>query len=71
MKNLKKMLAPADVENSYSVPVGTLANWRSAKKGPKYFKVNRKVLYRPEDLEEFFGANPVHTIDSVKNIRER
>lgn len=66
MEKVKKMLRPADVENSYSVPVGTLANWRWSKRGPKFFKVNRKVLYRAEDLEEFFTANPVLTMDSVK-----
>ena len=66
-----KMLGPLEVKDRYSVPVGTLANWRWAKKGPRYFKVNRKILYRLEDLEDFFTANPVLTIDSIKAGLER
>lgn len=65
----RKMLGPAEVESLFSVPVGTLANWRSAKKGPKFYKVNRKVLYKMEDLENFFTANPVLTVDSINTDR--
>lgn len=62
----KRMLAPAEVEERYSISKGTLANWRSAKRGPKYYKVGRKALYDVNDLEDFFLHNPVETIDSLK-----
>ena len=62
----KRMLGPAEVEERYPISKGTLANWRSAKRGPKYYKVGRKALYDVNDLEDFFLHNPVETIDSLK-----
>ena len=62
----KRMLGPSEVEERYPISKGTLANWRSAKRGPKYYKVGRKALYDVNDLEDFFLHNPVETIDSLK-----
>ena len=39
----------------------TLANWRSYGRGPKYYLKNGSVYYKLEDLENFFGENPVET----------
>jgi hypothetical protein len=61
----KRMVGPDEAESLYSVPKGTLANWRWAKKGPRFYKVGQKVLYKLEDLEDFFTANPVLTVDSM------
>jgi hypothetical protein len=61
----KKMLSPAQVAELYSISPGSLANWRSLKRGPKFYKISRKVLYRVEDCEDFFTANPVLTVDSL------
>ena len=68
MGNEKKCLSPADVVRIYP-GIGalcTLANLRCQKRGPKFFKINRKVVYRPEDIEAFLFQNPVLTIDSVR-----
>jgi len=43
---------------------GTLRNWRSQGKGPRFFKIGRKVIYRPEDIERFLFSHPVLTQDS-------
>jgi len=62
-------LTPEEVVARYpelTRSVGVLANWRSEKKGPKYFKVNTKIVYRPRDIECFLFANPVLTIDSIE-----
>lgn len=61
----KRMVGPEEAESLYSIPKGTLANWRWAKKGPKFFKVGHKVLYKLDDLEDFFTSNPVLTVDSL------
>ncbi len=46
--------------------VGTLRNMRSAKRGPRYFKVcGRSVRYRQSDLEAWLGSQPVLTRDSL------
>jgi len=39
----------------------TMANWRSAKVGPKFFMCNGTPYYKLSDLEAYFGANPVQT----------
>ncbi len=62
----KRMVDRQEAARMYGVSSGTLANWLSAGKGPKAFKVNRKVLYRIEDLELFFTACPVQTVDSLQ-----
>lgn len=65
----KKMLSPAEVSLVYSISVGSLGNWRSVKRGPKFYKIGSKVLYKSEDLESFFTANPVLTVDSLPEDR--
>lgn len=68
-KSEKKMLTPAEVSFLYSIPLGSLANWRSFKRGPRYFKVRKKVLYRLGDCEAFFTSCPVLTRDSIEDNR--
>lgn len=48
---------------------GSLANLRSKKKGPRYYKNGRKVLYRGSDIDAWLLENPVQTVDqnSCKN----
>lgn len=64
----QKALTPKDVVEVYPATgcVGSLANMRCKKIGPKFFKIGRKVVYRPEDIEAYLFQNPVQTIDSVK-----
>jgi hypothetical protein len=65
----RKMLSPAEVELVYAVPRGSLANLRSAKRGPKYYKVGRrKILYKVADLEQWIQSSPVQTIDSIAQV---
>ena len=61
----KKMVSPNEAALIFSVSPGTLGNWRSAKRGPKFFKVGHKVLYQLDDLENFFTSTPVLTTDSL------
>lgn len=44
---------------------GTLANLRSRKQGPKFFKVGRKVVYLLGDIEKWLTSQPVLTKDSL------
>ncbi len=44
---------------------GHLANLRNQKRGPRYFKTGKKIVYRPEDIEAFLFKNPIQTVDSV------
>lgn len=38
----------------------TLANWRCTRKGPAYHKLSNRVLYSPEDLENFRESRRVN-----------
>jgi hypothetical protein len=56
--------SPETMAKIYEISAGTLANLRWMGKGPKYFKVGRKVLYRFEDFENWLFSNPVMTLDA-------
>jgi hypothetical protein len=38
------------------VATGTLRNWRSQGRGPKYVRLGRRVLYRLKDLDAYTEA---------------
>jgi len=67
----KRTLTPQQVEEIYGIPVGTLANMRCQKRGPKYFPLGdipgkrRRILYYIEDIETWIRKYPVLTIDSL------
>jgi hypothetical protein len=61
----KQALTATDVAALYGIAPGSLANLRCQKRGPKFFKIGRKVVYRPEDCDAYFFSTPVETIDSA------
>jgi len=63
-KPQKRALTPKDVQEMYGLTVGHQANMRCKRRGPKFFKVGGSVFLRPEDVDAWFFANPVLTIDS-------
>ena len=68
MNHSQKALTPKAVIEHYpelTTSTGVLANWRSLRKGPKFYKVSRRVVYKPADIEAFLFRNPILTIDSV------
>lgn len=65
------MVSTREAAAMYSVASGTLQNWRSSRKtGPRWFCIGRKILYKVSDLEDFFTANPVLTMDSLPENRQ-
>ena len=58
-------ITPKEAAEIYGLSVGTLANDRYNKRGPKYFRCGRKILYRVDYLEGWLFQNPVLTIDSL------
>jgi hypothetical protein len=64
--SIKEYLSVNQVKTEYPcLSIGSLANMRCRKEGPRYFKLNKKVLYRRSDLEAWLGSQPVLTRDSV------
>ena len=46
---------------------GTLEVWRCQGRGPRFRRVNRKIFYTKEDLDQFIQGQVVETIDSINN----
>jgi hypothetical protein len=66
MMNVRRTAKTGEICMIYGLNPGTLANLRSQKKGPRYYKQNRTVFYFLEDIETWLRQNPFETIDSVK-----
>lgn len=53
---LPQFLTPVDVAAMLQIPLGTLANWRSAKKGPGFFRMGGLVRYDPADVNAWLAG---------------
>lgn len=52
----RRWLKPEEVAEDIKVNVKTLANWRSAKIGPPYAKINGVVRYDGEKYSQWLDA---------------
>lgn len=58
----KLLLTPKEAAEFLEIPSGTLAQWRSERRGPRYIKLeDRLVRYRRADLEEYLSGHLVDT----------
>jgi predicted DNA-binding transcriptional regulator AlpA len=58
----KLLLTPKEAAEFLEIPAGTLAQWRSQRRGPPYIKLEeRLVRYRRSDLEEYLSGHLVDT----------
>ena len=50
-----EFLTPLELSRRWKgmIGIGTLANWRAARKGPRYVKVGGRVLYKLDDVLEW------------------
>jgi excisionase family DNA binding protein len=56
------LLTPKEAAEFLGIPLGTLAQWRSQRRGPPYIKLEeRLVRYRRSDLEEYLAGRLVGT----------
>jgi len=63
-----RLLMPAQAAELLGIPEGTLAQWRSQRRGPPYIKLEgRLVRYRSADLERYIASRIVETELSVAN----
>lgn len=55
-------------ERGVSFKVDSLAVMRCKGRGPRFFKLNRRVYYRPEDLDAYLSgtAQVVETVDTYQ-----
>lgn len=52
-----RLMTASDVADALRVSEGTLRNWRSARRGPRFAKVGGAVRYREEDLTDWIERN--------------
>lgn len=50
---MKDIMTTEELAKKWKMNPGSLANWRSEKKGPKFVKLGRKVRYKLKDIERF------------------
>jgi predicted DNA-binding transcriptional regulator AlpA len=50
------LLSPDDLSDLLGLPTATLANWRSAGKGPPYLRLGRHVRYVQLEVDEWLAA---------------
>lgn len=58
-----KYISTDEASRLYGIPKKTLENWRSQKRGPRYHKSGKRVVYRVLDLEAFMDEHAIATID--------
>jgi excisionase family DNA binding protein len=51
-----EFMTTAEVADLLRTPAETVRFWRHAGKGPKSFKIGRRVLYARQDIEAFLEA---------------
>jgi excisionase family DNA binding protein len=60
-----RLLTPAQAAEVLGIPEGTLAQWRSQRRGPPFIKLEgRLVRYRTRDLEKYVGECIVDPVAS-------
>ena len=59
--DMPKNLITAEVAELVRAPIETVRYWRHVGKGPKSFKVGRRVLYAIEDVDAWIAQAKVNT----------
>jgi hypothetical protein len=64
-------MTPKQASEFLSVPEGTLAQWRSQRRGPAFIKLEgRLVRYRSRDLEQYITGCAVEPVSTQsRNVR--
>lgn len=51
-------LTPEDLARMWQVSPGTIANWRTNKKGPEFIRIGGLVRYSPEAVSAWLAKQP-------------
>ena len=72
MKKIKEetrlYITPKQAAAMYGFSFGYLANLRSKRQGPAFYKRGRKILYKVSDFEAWITVNRIKTIESASGI---
>ncbi len=64
-----KYINTDEASRLYGIPKKTLENWRSQKRGPRYHKSGKRVVYRVADLEAFMAGHSIHYRSTPCSVR--
>lgn len=73
-KKLNTLQAADYLKNIRGTPFSadTLKVWRSQGRGPRFYRLNRKIFYLAQDLDEYVrGEEVVETSDSIQNTEAK
>ncbi len=59
----RRLLSPQEVEALYGLDEGSLRRLRGQGRGPKFFKEDRKIMYRVVDVDAWLEDNLKRTYD--------
>jgi hypothetical protein len=57
--NGETMLTAVELATRWALHPGTLAHWRSYKRGPTYKKIGARILYALKDVEAYEKTNSI------------
>ena len=60
-------LSTKEAADYYGLKTNTLEVWRCKHRGPKYSKLGSRVVYDPDDLDEYFAARSINTRDTERD----
>jgi hypothetical protein len=58
------------ISKMFGIAVGTLQNLRSQGRGPRYYRLGRKILYKIDDVSAWVFSNPQMTLDSHEDLNK-
>jgi hypothetical protein len=53
-------LTPDDLARAWRLSPGTIANWRTNRKGPEFVRIGGLARYHPAAVEAWLTAQPTH-----------
>ena len=59
----KEYLTEKELELVYGIKPGTARNWRYLGIGPAYVRLHRRILYPRKEVDRYFRARLVRTLD--------
>lgn len=68
-QNPDEILSEREAAAYLRVAISTMQAWRLLKRGPKYARLVRRIVYKRADLEKFLQARMVEPRDGRKRVR--
>lgn len=60
---VQKSGSPRQVCEVFGLNSGTMANLRASRRGPRYYRCGKRIIYFFSDVERWLKQNPVLTSD--------